>query len=63
MYFLEIQQKLTLYQMQKLINADVLIALSDSDTDNYITCITAKKLFNIKKTVSKVRNPKNVELI
>jgi trk system potassium uptake protein TrkA len=42
--------------------ADVLIALSDSDTDNYITCITAKKLFNIKRTVAKVRNPKNVEL-
>lgn len=43
-------------------NADVLLALSDSDTDNYITCITAKKLFNIKRTVAKVRNPKNVEL-
>ncbi len=43
-------------------NADVLLALSDNDTDNYITCITGKRLFNIKKTVSKVRNPKNVEL-
>ncbi|BCR36286.1 potassium channel family protein [Mariniplasma anaerobium] len=43
-------------------NADVLLALSDSDTDNYITCITAKKLFNIKRTVAKVKNPKNVEL-
>ena len=43
-------------------HADVLLALSDSDTDNYITCITAKRLFHIKKTVAKVRNPKNVEL-
>ncbi|MFA6801609.1 MAG: NAD-binding protein [Acholeplasmataceae bacterium] len=43
-------------------NADVLLALSDDDTDNYVTCLTAKKLFNIKKTVSKVKNPKNVEL-
>ncbi len=43
-------------------DADVLLALSDSDTDNYIVCITAKKLFNIKKTVAKVRNPKNVEI-
>ena len=43
-------------------NSDVLIALSDSDTDNYITCITAKRLFNIKRTVAKVRNPKNVDL-
>lgn len=42
--------------------ADVILALSDSDTDNYITCITAKRLFNIKKTVAKVRNPKNVEI-
>lgn len=43
-------------------NADVILALSDNDTDNYVTCMTAKKLFNIKKTVSKVKNPKNVEL-
>ncbi len=43
-------------------NADVLIALSDSDTDNYITCMTAKKLFNIKRAVAKVKNPKNVDL-
>lgn len=43
-------------------NADVLLALSDNDTNNYVTCVTAKKLFNIKKTVSKVKNPKNVEL-
>jgi trk system potassium uptake protein TrkA len=42
--------------------SDVLLALGDSDTDNYITCITAKRLFNIKKTVAKVRNPKNVEI-
>jgi len=37
-------------------NADVLLALSDNDTNNYVTCVTAKKLFNIKKTVSKVKN-------
>jgi trk system potassium uptake protein len=43
-------------------NADIVIALSPIDTDNYITCITAKKVFNVKKTVSIVRNPKNVDL-
>lgn len=43
-------------------NADVFLALSDNDTDNYIACITAKRLFNIKRTVAKVKNPKNVEL-
>lgn len=43
-------------------NADVFLALSNNDTDNYIACITAKRLFNIKRTVAKVKNPKNVEL-
>ncbi len=43
-------------------NADVFLALSDNDTDNYVACITAKNLFNIKRTVAKVKNPKNVEL-
>lgn len=43
-------------------DADVLLALSENDTDNYIVCITAKKRFNIKRTVAKVKNPKNVEL-
>jgi trk system potassium uptake protein len=43
-------------------NADILISLSAMDTDNYITCITAKKVFNVKKTVSIVRNPKNVDI-
>ncbi|MCF7931115.1 MAG: TrkA family potassium uptake protein [Acholeplasmataceae bacterium] len=43
-------------------NADVFIALSINDIDNYVACITAKKLFNIKRVVSVVRNPKRVDL-
>jgi trk system potassium uptake protein len=43
-------------------NADVFIALSTNDIDNYVACITAKKLFNIKRVVSVVRNPKRVDL-
>lgn len=43
-------------------NADVFIALSTNDIDNYVSCITAKKLFNIKRVVSVVRNPKRVDL-
>lgn len=43
-------------------DADVLIALSTDDITNYITCITAKKVFNVKRTVSVVRNPKRVDL-
>jgi trk system potassium uptake protein TrkA len=43
-------------------DADVFIALSTNDIDNYVACITAKKLFNIKRVVSIVRNPKRVDL-
>ncbi len=43
-------------------NADVFIALSVDDIDNYVACINAKKLFNINRVVSVVRNPKRVDL-
>ncbi len=43
-------------------NADVFIALSTNDIDNYVACMTAKKLFNIPRVVSIVRNPKRVDL-
>lgn len=43
-------------------DADVLIALNMLDTDNYITCMIAKRIFNVTKTVCIVRNPKNVEI-
>ena len=43
-------------------DADVFIALSTNDIDNYVACITAKNLFNIKRVVSVVRNPKRVDL-
>ena len=43
-------------------NADLFIALSKSDTDNYVACQTAKKLLNVKRCVSTVVNPKNVEI-
>ena len=42
--------------------ADVLIALSDRDSDNLVICQTAKKVFNVKKTVCIVANPKNVDI-
>jgi len=43
-------------------DADVFIALSNSDADNYVACILAKKEFNVKKSICTVTNPKNVEL-
>jgi trk system potassium uptake protein len=43
-------------------NADVLIALTSFDADNLVICQFAKRVFGVKKCVSIVANPKNVEL-
>jgi trk system potassium uptake protein len=43
-------------------DADVFISLSEKDTDNYASCILAKKIFNVKKCICVVNNPENVEL-
>lgn len=43
-------------------NADIIVALSENDIDNYITCITAKRFFNVKKAICRVLNPKRVEI-
>ena len=42
-------------------DADLFIALCESDTDNYAACQMAKKMFNAKKTICVVDNPANVE--
>lgn len=41
---------------------DVLIALTNNDADNFVTCQIAKKRFNIKRVVCTVNNPTNVEV-
>lgn len=43
-------------------DADLFVALSQKDTDNYASCIMAKKIFNVKKCICLVSNPSNVEL-
>ncbi len=45
-----------------IFNYDVLIALTSSDADNFVTCEIAKKRFNVKKVVCTVTNPINVEV-
>ena len=42
-------------------NYDIFISLSTNDVENYIACAMAKKLFNVKKCIATVINPKNVE--
>lgn len=41
--------------------ADCVIAVTGRDEDNLVVCQMAKKLYNIKKTIAKVNNPKNEE--
>lgn len=54
--------KLFVYEDAEIEGADALICLLPSDADNYIVCQIAKKLYGIKKTVSIVSNPRNVEV-
>lgn len=43
-------------------DADYLIAVTGKDENNLIACEIAKKKFNVKQTVAKVNNPKNIEM-
>ena len=43
-------------------SADGLIAVTGRDQDNLIACQIAKKEFNIKKTIARVNNPKNIKI-
>lgn len=44
-------------------NADILVALTGKDEDNFICCQLAKNKFKTKTTIAKANNPKNVEII
>lgn len=39
--------------------ADVVAAVTGNDEDNLIICQIAKEIFNVKRTVARVNNPKN----
>lgn len=43
-------------------DADIFIALGKVDTDNYVSCLLAKRVFGVKKVICTVNNPKNVDL-
>ena len=42
--------------------ADVVVATTGYDEDNYVICQIAKKKFGVPRTVSRLRDPKNEEL-
>lgn len=43
-------------------DADIVIALSQKDTDNFVICQLAKKVYGIKRVFATVSNPKNVDV-
>ena len=53
--------RITLQQADAF-DADVFISLCERDTDNYATCLMAKRMFNAKKTICVVDNPANVDI-
>jgi trk system potassium uptake protein len=43
-------------------NADFFVAITGKDENNLIACQIAKKKFGVKQTISKVNNPKNIDM-
>lgn len=44
-------------------NCDALISVTGKDENNLISCQLAKKMFSVPKTIAKVNNPKNAEVM
>lgn len=42
--------------------AGVIVAVTGEDEDNLVICQTAKRLFNVPRTIARVNNPKNEEI-
>lgn len=43
--------------------ADAVIAVMGQDENNLVCCQTAKNVFGVKKTIAKVNNPQNTEIL
>ena len=42
--------------------ADMFIAVTGDDEDNLVACQVAKHMFNVPRTVARIRNPKNEDI-
>lgn len=42
--------------------ADMFVAVTGDDEDNLIACLVAKYKFNVRRTIARIRNPKNEAL-
>jgi trk system potassium uptake protein TrkA len=43
-------------------DADFMIAVTGKDEDNLISCQLSKKNFNVRRTIARVNNPKNIKV-
>jgi trk system potassium uptake protein TrkA len=43
--------------------ADMLVATTGDDEDNLVACQVAKHMFNVPRTVARIRNPKNEKIL
>ncbi|MDR1697349.1 MAG: NAD-binding protein [Erysipelotrichaceae bacterium] len=50
------------FKVAGIYEADVFIALSENDITNAISCLVAKQIFKVKKTISVAKDPRNVEI-
>lgn len=50
-------------RMARLEECKALIGVTGRDEDNLIACQLAKQIFNVKKTVARVNNPKNAPVL
>jgi trk system potassium uptake protein len=54
--------ELTTLEAAGAARADVVVAVTGDDEDNLVICQTAKRLFNVPRTIARVNNPKNEEI-
>ncbi|WP_250672958.1 NAD-binding protein (plasmid) [Paraclostridium ghonii] len=45
-----------------IFDADILISMAPKDADNLVICQLAKKIYGVKKVLTTVNNPRNVEV-
>ena len=50
------------FEVADVFNFDLVIALTDSDADNFVICKMAKDIFHIKKAICTVSDPEFVEI-
>jgi trk system potassium uptake protein TrkA len=54
--------KVSVLENAHIEDCDLFISLGFRDTDNFVACLLAKKVFRAKKCICIVSNPKNVEI-